>query len=99
MKSITIYEGVLNDDYIEVDSTGKATLVYYTFATEWSNNKHLREFFSLIDAVNWYIKNFCSRVQSQGSEWYREFTETTGKDIYTLEEYWKDSVLNDAYNQ
>lgn len=98
MKSITIYEGVLNDDYIEVDSTGKATLVYYTYATEWSNNKHLREFFSLIDAINWYDKNYHNRVSSQSQAWYEEFMESVGKDIYTPEEYWRDTIMNEAYN-
>lgn len=89
--TITLYEGVLNDDRMEVlkpnlcyGGHNRATcrIVYYTFANEWANHEHARYFQTIEKAIEWYEKQFSDRVIAQGTEWLRE----DGED-YTLMEH------------
>ena len=88
---ITLFEGVLNNDYILLNQlTGKVTLVYYTFATCWSNHEHKRQFWSIEDACEWYHKQFPDRVILQGAWWRTEEGETTDPEYQHLKELMND---------
>lgn len=87
----TLYEGVLNDDYITVGQDGSALLTYYTYATEWSNHQHEKVFNSLGDAVDYYKRQFHSRVFEQGKRWIEEDKEYSYI-ADTPEEYWNTVV-------
>lgn len=78
-KQATIYTGALNDDYVvelkenhdlELQNPAlknyKAVVVYYTFASSWHNNLHIRFFTSLEEALSWYRENYADRVIAEG---------------------------------
>ncbi len=61
MQQLIIREGVLNDDTLYVADSGKvfsgnyvAILEYYTYASEWHNNKLYKRFKS-IETMNKYL--------------------------------------------
>ena len=103
---IPLYVGVLNDDEMEIlksqyvynadeskmdDASVKIT--YYTYATEWTDNKHERYFRDIESAVKWYKKEFTARVIESGryslEEWERVDGEKYGSDddLKCLEEW------------
>lgn len=85
----TLYEGVLNDDYITVNSDNTATLTTYTFATEWSNTEHKAEFPDIEKAIKSYRREFPDRVFEQGKRWIEEDSDGDDYNINdTPEEYW-----------
>ncbi len=74
----TLFEGVLNDDYIEVingdacfggDSNKKVAIHYFVYATEWTNTHKGKSFESVEKALAWYKKEFRDRAIAQGKAW------------------------------
>lgn len=74
----TLFEGVLNDDYIEVingdacfggDSNKKVAIHYFLYATEWTNTHKGKSFESVEKALKWYEKEFRDRAIEQGKAW------------------------------
>ena len=88
----TLYEGVLNDDYIVVEEDKSALLTYYTYATEWSNNVNEKAFDTIDRAIRWYRRNFGGRVLEQGKVWLDEDRGYGAEYGGTPEEYWTDVV-------
>lgn len=89
----TLFEGVLNDDYILESSVSKPVwLTYYTFQTEWSNQEHKKEFPDMSEAMRWYRKEFSDRVLEQGKRWIEENDGEYYDISDTPEEYWTDMV-------
>lgn len=71
----TLYQGCLNDDYIERVG-GVYRLVYYTFANEWSNHGHVLADENLDYLINWYMSNYGDRLKAQA-----DYEKTTAQDI------------------
>lgn len=88
----TIYEGVLNDDYITECSDGSALLTYYTYATEWSNHIHEKAFSDIGKAMAWYRRKFHDRVFEQGKRWLKENDGEYYNISDTPEEFWSAMV-------
>lgn len=88
----TLFEGVLNDDYMTKCDDGSVLITYYTFATEWSNNQHEKACYDMARAMRWYREKFHDRVVAQGKKWLEEDTEWGTDDHYTPEEYWTEIV-------
>jgi hypothetical protein len=87
--TITLYEGCLNDDFVQVLEDGyyykghnkaQVVLFYYTYANEWSNHEHKKFFKTLENAIEWYKKSFKDRAIYQGRVWLtdggEDYTET-----------------------
>ncbi len=85
---ITLYEGVLNDDYISIDEKGIIRLIYYTFASTNSNDRHEKIIKNIIEGINLYKKEFPNRVKEQGEYWMKE----SDANDYTPEEFWNEVV-------
>ena len=64
---IVLHENVLTDDYVE-----RGTLHYFTYATEWSDREHVKEFKTTAEALEWYEKHLHDRVVAQGRYWLQE---------------------------
>lgn len=64
---IELCENVLTTDYVK-----GGTLHYFTYATEWSDREHIKEFKTTAEALEWYEKNMRERVISQGMWWLEE---------------------------
>lgn len=88
----TLYEGVLNDDYITKCEDDSALLTYYTYATEWSNRQHEKAFSDIGKAVAYYKRNFHDRVFEQGKRWLEEDKEYSYI-ADTPEQYWATVVF------
>lgn len=98
---LTLFEGVLNDDHLIIlednyyyKGHNKATckLVYYTFATEWSNKEHKMFFKSIDNALEWYKKHLLDRVIMQGKEWAEDGGEPAKDDTEAINE-WENCTL------
>lgn len=72
MIKLTLFEGGLNDDYVEVDKTGETTLYYYTYANAWGNHEHKKTFSKIDYALDWYQRKFMDRAIYQGRVWLTE---------------------------
>lgn len=72
---IVLHENVLTDDYVE-----RGVLHYFTYATEWSDHEHIKEFNTTAEALEWYENNFHERVVAQGEYWIAE-ADGVGGDI------------------
>lgn len=89
----TLYEGVLNDDYMTVEQDGSVLITYYTYATEWSNVVHEKCAYDMERALAWYKNKFPDRVKAQGEEWIGEDTDDYNDIKQTPQEYWKNVVM------
>lgn len=78
---LTLFEGVLNSDEIEIlksqyayrlKSCPRVKIEFYTFATEWSDKKNTRYFKTKENALKWYKKIMLDRVILQGGAWLSE---------------------------
>ncbi len=78
---LTLSQGFLNDDEAIILEKGykftghngaTVVIVYYTFATEWSNHEHYKFFKSLENAMAWYKRQFRDRAIYQGRVWLTE---------------------------
>lgn len=79
----TLSTGVLNDDIITVTSQG-IVVVYYTYATEWSDHKHIERFDSVTEALDFYRKTFGARLDSEAQYLSEvEGEDTTTEDLVT----------------
>lgn len=88
----TLYEGVLNNDYLTKYEDGSTLLTYYTYATEWSNHQHEKSFSDIGKAVAYYKRNFHDRVFEQGKRWIEEDKEYSYI-ADTPERYWETVVF------
>lgn len=84
----TLFEGVLNDDYLTKCDDGSVLITYYTYATEWSNNQHEKVCYDMDRAVRWYRRTFHDRVFEQGKRWIEEDNDDYNYINDTPEEYW-----------
>ena len=89
----TLYEGVLNDDYLTRCDDGSVLITYYTYQTEWTNNLHEKNCYDMERALRWYRNNFHDRVVEQGKRWLEEDESDTND---TPEEYWTEVVYEQA---
>lgn len=96
-REIMLSEGVLNNDTIEYISDEVVKLEYFTYATEWGNQRHIEYFPSLERAINYYRRNMGNRVMLQGKYWLEQDKEYLGRDIYTPEQYWLSMVYEMAH--
>lgn len=87
----TLFEGVLNDDYIKTDKRGKTKLKWYTFATCWSNREHELDFYNREDAVKYYKQFMRDRVIEQGKRWRKEDRDAY-PNTYSAVNVWEDYV-------
>lgn len=86
METITLYEGVLNDDTLTINNEEKVLKVqieYYLYATPNSNTKKVIYFDSFDEAIEWYKNNFKERVIKQGESYIKEEYEEEDC-IYTI---------------
>lgn len=89
----TLYEGVLNDDYLTQCDDGSVLITYYTYQTEWTNNVHEKACYDMERALRWYRNNFHDRVVEQGKRWIEEDSDGYNYNIDdTPEEYWTEVV-------
>lgn len=88
----TLYEGVLNDDYLTKCEDGSVLLTYYTFASAWSNFKWEKAFYDIDKALRWYRRKFHDRVFQQGKEWLEQDSDDYNYINETPEEYWTEVV-------
>ena len=70
---IVIYEGVLNDDWIEKSSDGKYKIIFFKYATPWSNTKHEITGENLDEVLAEY-ETQTSRLKSVQSDWESAMT-------------------------
>ena len=64
---VGLCENVVSEDYLE-----DKTLHYFTYATAWTDEEHIKEFESSMDAIKWYKENFTGRIIEQGRYWLEE---------------------------
>ena len=88
VQNITLYQGVLNDDFARVldekhyykgHNRARVALFYYTFANEWSDKEGVKFFRTLENAIEWYKKTYRDRAIYQGRVWLSEDTEEERK--------------------
>lgn len=65
--TIELCENVLTTDYVEDN-----VLHYFTYANEWCDREHVKEFKDMEQALDWYEKNMRERVVAQGKYWLQE---------------------------
>lgn len=64
---IGLCENVVSEDYLE-----DTTLHYFTYATAWTDEEHIKEFDSKREAVGWYKMNLKDKAIAQGKYWLEE---------------------------
>ena len=90
-----LFEGVLNDDTIEVVGKDNYRLTYWTYATCWSNDRHDIYFDTFDGAVRYYLRKFYGRALQQGRVWLEE--DKVEDYNLTPEEYWREGVYEMCY--
>lgn len=88
MREITLFQGVLNDDRLEVRRDG-VYVVVYNYATCWSDAIERKRFDTIDWAIKWYLRHYTSRAREQGKAWRKEDGNVS---LYTPLEYWQDCV-------
>lgn len=108
ISELIAFEGVLNDDRFLVNRVkGRTALVYYTYANEWGNHEHVKQFKTLSNACKWYKQNMLDRAILQGAYWltedggeeYKHLKELIDKDYGTAIEQMTEQEKQDAINE